>query len=465
MLRRDQRATLLELSAKGVPKRTIARLLGVSRGTVRRVLRSGIEVPLIERPEKAEAYRADILELYASCKGNLVRVHEEIIVRGAELSYPALTAFCRRHELTHKTKTPVGTYTFEPGEEIQHDTSSHKVMLAGQERLVQTAASVLGYSTMGFFQHYPRFRRFECKVFLTESLREFDGASARVMIDNTHVVVLRGTGASMVPVPEMAAFAERYGFEFRAHEVGDANRSAFVERFFHLIENNFLAGRSFASWDELNQAAREWCQKVNRRLKRRLKASPLELFALEQAKLRPLPVWVPEPYQLHHRTVDQKGYVNVDTNAYSVPAKWIGRHVEVQETYSSLRITCGRDKPVVHPRFDEPARKQSTLEEHRRQRRRRTREPTREEQALEQLAPELRDYVAALKKKGRAQTQKLRELLRLVREYPRQPLYQAVTQAHRYGLYDLQRLERMVLKNIASEYFRLGSSDPEEEDK
>ena len=43
------------------------------------------------------------------------------------------------------------------------------------------------------------------------------------MIDNTHVVVLHGTGKEMVPVPEMAAFAERYGFAFAAHEKGDAN--------------------------------------------------------------------------------------------------------------------------------------------------------------------------------------------------------------------------------------------------
>src|SRR2546425_7672939 len=34
----------------------------------------------------------------------------------------------------------------------------------------------------------------------------------------------------MVPAPEMAAFAERYHFTFRAHEKGDANRAARVER-------------------------------------------------------------------------------------------------------------------------------------------------------------------------------------------------------------------------------------------
>ena len=68
------------------------------------------------------------------------------------------------------------------------------------------------------------------KVFLVEALRYFNGSTERVMIDNTHVVVLRGTGRAMVPVPEMAAFAERFGFRFVAHELGDANRSARVER-------------------------------------------------------------------------------------------------------------------------------------------------------------------------------------------------------------------------------------------
>src|SRR5438093_6327786 len=50
------------------------------------------------------------------------------------------------------------------------------------------------------------------------------------LIDNTHVVVLCGTGRQMIPVPEMEAFDERFGFQFRAHELGDANRSGRVER-------------------------------------------------------------------------------------------------------------------------------------------------------------------------------------------------------------------------------------------
>jgi transposase len=253
MLSQAQRTTILELHAQGMSKREIARVLGISRPTVRRVLRSNVsQVPELHRPEKAEPYRQQILELFATCKGNLVRVHEELLACGAGLSYPALTAFCRRHGIGQVPPVPAGRYEFQPGEEIQHDTSPHDVQLAGKQRQVQTAAAVLCYSRLLFFQCYPTFQRFDCKVFLTDALRYFSGAPDRVMIDNTHVVVLRGTGSDMIPVPEMAAFGERFGFHFVAHEIGDANRSARVERPFWFIENNFLAGRTFSSWEDLN---------------------------------------------------------------------------------------------------------------------------------------------------------------------------------------------------------------------
>jgi transposase len=146
------------------------------------------------------------------------------------MSYQALTAFCRRHGIGYAPPTPAGQYEFAPGEELQHDTSPHELELGGRKRKVQTASAVLCYSRMLFFQCYPTFRRFDCKVFLTESLRYFGGVTTRTMIDNTHVVVLRGSGRDMVPVPEMAAFGERFGFQFVAHAIGNANRSGRVER-------------------------------------------------------------------------------------------------------------------------------------------------------------------------------------------------------------------------------------------
>ena len=117
MLSQSQRITILELNTKGVGKREIARVLGISRVAVRQVLRSNSPtVPELQRAEKAEPYRQQILELFESCQGNLVRVHEELVAGGAELSYAAVTAFCRRHGIGYAPPIPAGQYEFAPGE-------------------------------------------------------------------------------------------------------------------------------------------------------------------------------------------------------------------------------------------------------------------------------------------------------------------------------------------------------------
>ena len=84
---------------------------------MKKVLRSqSSERPVLNRPEKAEPFHQRILEQFALCKGNLVRVHEELLGAGATLSYPALTAFCRRHGIGQTPKLASGQYEFAPGE-------------------------------------------------------------------------------------------------------------------------------------------------------------------------------------------------------------------------------------------------------------------------------------------------------------------------------------------------------------
>jgi hypothetical protein len=466
MLSQSQRTAILELDGQGVGKREIARVLGVSRLSVRRVLRArSAEVPELDRGEKAEPYRQQILDLLHECKGNLVRVHEELVASGAALSYQALTAFCRRHGIGQPPVVAAGRYEFSPGEEMQHDTSPHEVRLGGRKRKVQTASAVLCYSRMLFFQCYPTFQRFDCKVFLNEALRYFCGAAQRVMIDNTHVVVLRGTGRAMVPVPEMAAFGERFGFEFAAHEIGDANRSARVERPFRFIEGNFLAGRAFSSWEDLNQRAREWCDKVNSTYKKHIRAVPRELFAVERLQLKPLPAWIPEVYRLQERLVDVEGYVALHSNRYSVPVDWIGRRVEVRETKDKVEIQLDARRLVTHRRLLEAEHQRVTLAEHRPPRGQGVRRghPHPEEKAIVAAAPELAEYVAGLKQRSRKIVKlALRQLLRFVREYPREPLLGAVREAAHYGLYDLDRVERMILRRVAREYFLLDEGSPDD---
>jgi transposase len=458
MLSQAQRTTILELHAQGTNKREIARLLNLSRQSVRKVLQSNsTAVPRIARQEKAAPHRQQILDLLHACKGNLVRVHEELIAGGAGLSYQALTAFCRRQGIGQEPIVPVGRYEFEPGVELQHDTSPHAVMVAGRKRTAQTASGVLCYSRLLYFEIWPTFQRFDCKAFLTAALRYMGGAPQRVMIDNTHVVVLRGSGKQMEPVPEMASFAERLGFRFEAHEIGDANRSARVERPFHFIENNFLAGRTFASWPDLNSQARQWCDRVNATYKKHIRAIPRELFAVERLELKPLPAWVPEVYRLHQRMVDTEGYVALHTNRYSVPATFIGRRVEVRETREKIEIELDARRIVTHTRILD-ADQRVTLSEHRppRGEARKRSDPHPEEQAILKAAPEIAAYVEELKHKGRKVTGlALRQLLRMLREYPRDSFLGAIAEAAQYGLYDLDRVERMILRRVQRDFFLL----------
>lgn len=388
-----------------------------------------------------------------------MRVHEELTAAGAELSYQALTAFCRRHGIGQEPIVPAGRYHFEPGQECQHDTSPHDAVIGGRKRRVQTASAVLAYSHLLFFQCYPTFQRFDCKVFLTDAVRYFGGVPEQIMIDNTHVVVLRGTGPQMVPVPEMEAFAGRFGSRFRAHQVGDANRSARVERPFWFIENNFLAGRTFTDWEDLNTQATQWCDRVNATYKKHLRAVPRELWVLERTRLKPLPAWIPAVYRLHERMVDVEGYVSLNTNRYPVPVGWIGRRVEVRETKHKIDIQLDARNIATHRRVIEPLGMRISSEGYHppREQGAKRPDPHPEEKAILEAAPEIAEYVAAIKQRGRkVQALVLRHLLRLVREYPRGPLVAAVREAAQYGLYDLDRLERMILRRVTRDYFVLG---------
>ena len=52
----------------------------------------------------------------------------------------------------------------------------------------------------------------------------------------------------------------------------------------------------------------------------------------------------------------------------------------------------------------------------------------------------------------------------MVKDYPREPLVQAVGTAAEYGMFDLDRLEGMILRRIRSDYFLLGNRDDPDSD-
>jgi transposase len=468
---RNTRSAILELSKKGHGVRVISRTLEVSRKTVRRVLKSKTEeVPTLERTELAEPHEERIRALFLQCRGNLVRVHEELAAGHVDLSYSTLTAFCRRRGLGQEPKQPAGTYHFDPGQEMQHDTSPHTVLVGAKLRKLQCASLVMCHSTVGYAQAYPVWNRFWAKVFLTEAVVYFAGAADACMVDNASLVVASGTGKNAVIAPEMVAFGKRFGFHFIAHEIGDADRSAHVERRFHFIENNFYAGRVFADLTDLNAQMRTWCTKKNATFNKRRRTRPIDLFVAEAAALHPLPIHVPDVYQLHSRGVDESGYVNLHNNRYSVPSRLMDRNLSLHETKERVRIFDGHRLICEHAREEEGAGKTRMLEEHKLERKlarmhapKTTLRP--EESALSASSPAMAAMVEALKKRhaGRA-VRVLQRLRRMWLDYPQAPLDQALAVALAHGLFDLERIESLVLRHVAGDFFRLPIINDEEPD-
>jgi transposase len=457
MIDEATRTAILKLHEQDHGSRTIAKALGVARSTVQRVIDSkSTVVPLLVRAELAEPWREQILEFYAQYEGHLGRVHEALTERGATLSYAALTAFCRRHDIGTAPPPPAGRYYFSPGSEAQHDTSPHEAKIGGVMTRIQTASLVLCHSRLMFFQHYPRFTRFECKSFLAQAIAYCGGAAERCMVDNSHVVVAAGTGANMIPAPEMVAFAERYGFVFVAHEKGDANRSARVEAPFDRIDKGFLVGENFADWQDLNQRARAKCDQWNAKFSNKLHASRRELFAAERPYLKPLPLFVPEVYQLCTRIVDAEGHVHLNRVRYSAPYRLIGRALEVRETLERVDLYDGPRRVATHARVYGPLDTRVTDPAHRPPRGEglaRHPQPAPEQLEILQIEPRLASYLHALKLAIGDRRAPLRRLLSMLQDYPREAFLTAIDIAERHRLFDLDRLEKIVIRQVADDFF------------
>jgi transposase len=450
------RNAVLTLQQQGTGLRETARLLGLSRNTVRRILRE----PVV-RAERVgaldEAMQQRLAQVYARAGGNAVRMGQILAEEhDQQMPYSTLTRWVRQAELREPPKRS-GEYHFEPGQEMQHDTSPHRVEVAGKPIKAQCAGLTLAYSRRLFVQYYPRFTRFEAKHFLLHAAQFMDGTAARCVIDNTSVVLAGGCGADAMIAPEMAAFAHSLGFKFLAHRLNDPNRKARIERPFRWVESNLLPGRSFASFDDLNAQALRWCIEVaNAKPKRSLGMSPEAAYVMEKPHLKSLPAVLPTVYDVFDRVVDLYGFVSVDTNRYSVPERLVGKTVTVYKHYASIQIHYRRMSVASHPRLIGVRDARHTLPGHHTVPQRAPRQPALHAQLLCGEHPALDRYVAALGAHlhGRG-TRALNRLLQLKRSYPPQPFLAAVEQALKYGLFDLSRLEILVLRHVAGDFFAL----------
>jgi len=449
MIEPDVRNAIYQLYLSGMQLRAISRQFGFSRNAVRAIIRQQGAAPQTVRKDKIHIDPELVRRLYQECDGWLQRVHERLVEEeGIKLSYPTLTRLARELGLGQPAKTRCDHVPDEPGVEMQHDTTVYKVKLAGHPTRVIASLLYLRYSKRRYLKFYRVFNRFAMKCFFHEALMFWGYAAKQCIIDNTNLARLRGSGKQAVIVPEMASFAERYGFRFLCHAIGHANRKAGEERSFWTVETNFLPGRSFQSLEDLNQQALQWATvRMEHRPASKTRLIPAKAFEHERHYLAELPAQLPAPYWPHERGTDEYGYVLFHGNYYWVPGT---KQEDIKLLQYADRLKIYRQRTLLaeyplpadgvrnahfSPEGQPPPR---YLPKHR------SHGSQHEEQRLRALDPAVAAYVDfALQTPGIQRHRFLRELFALSRHVTPTVFAEALTRARRYRVVEMETLQRI----------------------
>lgn len=462
MIDPEARETVLVMHNKGVPIKKIAHFMKMSRNSVRRIIRNR-STDNEENKGRHAQHIPLIRELFCGCEKNLVRVHEELThTHKIVIPYSTLTRLAREYGISAPPVKRAGRYDFSPGEEMQHDTSPHNVVIGGKKLKAQCAGLVAAYSRYAFVQYYPRFTRFEAREFLRSACIFMGGACERCVIDNTSVVLSGGSGKNAVICSQMECFGRTFGFHFIAHEINHPDRKGRIERLFSYVEKNFLAGRTFNDWRDLNSQALQWCQNTaNARHHKALGMKPEEAFVMEKQNLQPLPPHVPPVYKVESRIVDAEGYVVIDTNRYSVPQNLIGKQVDIHIHWEKLRVYFKNKLQAEHVRIIERSGARVTADGHhfKIKKKLRSEQSSKVESALRGKHEILDAYLDGLKECSNYNRTRSAKLLNYHQTFPEAPFLSALKEALKYRMFDLNRLEKMIIRQVSENYFNLEDFD------
>ncbi|MGI5146844.1 IS21 family transposase [Plantactinospora sp. CA-294935] len=166
----------------------------------------------------------------------------------------------------------------------------------------------------------------------------FGGVPKSIVYDRTKTVVRRHVAPGVaVPLhPEAVAFAGHYDFDVDVLAAYRPTGKGRVERQVTIVRDHVLAGRGFASIEELDAAFAAWVPLRRARTHRTHGEVIGVRAARDHAALRPIP---PRPYRVaerHLRHVGKDCLVAFAGNLYSVPARRV-RHRQLVE----IRATAG----------------------------------------------------------------------------------------------------------------------------
>jgi transposase len=130
----------------------------------------------------------------------------------------------------------------------------------------------------------------------------------------------------------------------------DPESKGLVERANGYLETSFLPGRVFASPADFNRQLAGWLAVVNTRRRRALGCAPADRIAADRAAMLPPPPVAPATGWRSSSRLARDHYIRLDSNDYSVHPAVIGRRIEVTAGLDRVRVACDGKTVADHER-------------------------------------------------------------------------------------------------------------------
>ena len=343
----------------GLKIKQIATELGLHAETVSTWLRrpSYEQRKAAPRPSKLDPFKPQILRMLERHRYTAAQILDRLREEGYEGGDTILKSYVAK--VRPPNRPAYLTLHFEPGECAQVDWGHAGVINVGNtRRRLSFFVMVLCYSRM-LYVEFTLAQTMEHFLACHQNAFEYFGASAsRVMVDNLKSAVLsHPAGGPAVFNPRYIDFANHYGFEVRACNVGAANEKGRVENGVRYVRSSFLNGLEIDEFAPINHACRHWLDTVaNVRVHGETHRRPIDLFDEERPKLSPLPS---APYDVGLPcavTASSRFRVALDTNRYSVPSEYASARITLRVYPDKLLIYHQHNMIAEHTRSYERRR-------------------------------------------------------------------------------------------------------------
>jgi transposase len=338
--------------AEGLPIKQIARVMKVSRNTVRAALRS--DGP----PRYERAPRGSVADEYEPRIRELLRAYPTMAASaiGDRIGWPYSdrTLRTRVAELrpVYLPPDPASRTGYAAGELAQDDFWFPDITLPVGYGQVRTAKQlpvltmVSGYSRWAGAVLVPT-RNAEDLFAGWWQLIGALGAVPRLLVWDGEGAIGRHPDKLTA---ECQAFRGTLGTRVYVCRPADPEAKGLVERFHDYLERSFLPGRAFASPADFNAQLTGWVTAANTRWRRHLECAPADRIGADRAAMTGLPPVAPATGWHRTARLPRDHYVRLDGNDYSVDPAVIGRRVEITAGLDRVRVTCDGKVVADHER-------------------------------------------------------------------------------------------------------------------